>query len=203
MTRWSRSKLHLPLWLNAYADWIQHRRAVAKNAPIDSELESRVYRRLKDVSLSDRLFYTLRERKRDRLAENEHRPSQLSQRLQDKNRHNQYKRGLAAATIGLGLGTATWTGLFVTEQVTFGGVPYRIVETFWNDKTARDAYFSGETQALHDQLSALGVEEAIKAYYRDQFDNEHELDKHIHQIMFDRTGYVGEAYQVNNQGQLY
>lgn len=208
MTRWSRSKSNLPLWLNAYADWMQHRLAAAKlasakNAPADETCESRVYRRLKETSLRDRLFYTLRQRRRDRLAENENQPSQLTQRLQTQSRHRQYQRGLAAATLSLGLGGAAWTGLFVSERVTLGGVPYGIVETFWTDKTARDAYFSGDTQALHDQLSDLGVEEAIKAYYRDQFDNEHELDRYIHQIMFNRTGYIGEAYQVNNQGQLY
>ncbi|MEL6940906.1 MAG: hypothetical protein AAFO84_17125, partial [Cyanobacteria bacterium J06598_1] len=94
------------------------------------------------------------------------------------------------------------TSLFVREQVTFAGVPYRIVDKFWNDKAARDAYFVGDRNALHDRLKTLGVEEDIKDYYRDRFANEYELDQHIHQIMFDRTGYVGEAYNVNNFGQL-
>lgn len=102
----------------------------------------------------------------------------------------------------LGVIATGWGGLFVSEQVTLGGVPYRIVRKFWRDKTARDAYFVGDRQALHDQLRALGVEGDIKDYYRDRFDNEHELDRHIHQIMFDRTGYVGEAYDVDNYGRL-
>ena len=101
------------------------------------------------------------------------------------------------------LGGLVWTNLFIKEQVTFAGVPYRIVHKFWNDKPARDAYFVGDRQALHDRLKALEVEEDIKDYYRDHFANEHELDKHIHQIMFDRTGYVGEAYSVDNFGDLH
>lgn len=104
--------------------------------------------------------------------------------------------------MSLGVGAACWGGLFINEQVTLGGVPYRVVRKFWNSPSARDAYFAGDRQALHDQLSLLGVENDIKNYYRDRFDNEYELDRHIHQIMFDRTGYVGEAYDVDNYGRL-
>lgn len=110
---------------------------------------------------------------------------------------------MTAATLCLGLGVVLWTSLFIGERTTLGGVPYGIIRTFWNDKTARDAYFSGDAQVLHDRLSTLGVEASIKAYYRDQFEDEYALDRYIHQIMFDRTGYVGEAYRVNEQGQLY
>ena len=212
MARRSHFKLRLPLLLHAYADLIQQRRAAAKYAVSkandaednsDTERESRVYRRLKETSLSDRIFYTLRQRRRDRLIASTNPPSQLHQRLQAKHRHRLYQSGMAATALSASIAATVWTALFVTERVTLGGVPYRIITTFWNDKTARDAYFSGDTLALHNQLSTLGVEENIKAYYRPQFDNEHELDKYIHQIMFDRTGYVGEAYQVNHQGQLY
>ena len=202
MARRSHSKLRLPLWLHAYADLIRQRRAATHSAPKDSA-ESRVYRRLKETSLRDRIFYTLRQRRRHHLSRLANQPSHLSQRLQLRHRRRQRRKRIAALTLSLGLGSATWAGLFITEKVTLGGVPYRIVETFWNDKTARDAYFSGDSQALHDRLSALGVEEAIKTYYRDQFNNEHELDRYIHQIMFNRTGYVGEAYQVDSNGQLY
>jgi len=202
MTRWSRSKLRLPPWISAYADLLRLRLAAARYR-LPDKTESRVYRRLRDASISDRLFYILRRRRRDRSIEQCSQPSQLSQRLQTKHRRHRHRQRLAAVTLWAGLGGALWTGLFVNERITLGGVPYRIIKTFWNDETARTAYFSGDAQALHNQLAALGVEESIKAFYRNEFDNEYELDRHIHQIMFDRTGYVGEAYEVNNRGQLY
>jgi hypothetical protein len=43
----------------------------------------------------------------------------------------------------------------------------------------------------------MGIEEKMKDYYRPQISDEGVLDQHIHQILYDRTGYVGEAYQVN------
>jgi hypothetical protein len=48
----------------------------------------------------------------------------------------------------------------------------------------------------------MGVEAQIKDFYRSQIDSEQELDRHIHQIFYDNTGYVGEAYQVNSEGIL-
>ncbi|MEL7331043.1 MAG: hypothetical protein AAFN12_02280 [Cyanobacteria bacterium J06560_2] len=129
--------------------------------------------------------------------------SRLRQRLNaNRSQYRLWQRFVVGGAICMTLGSATWTSLFVREQVTFAGVPYRIVDKFWNDKAARDAYFVGDRNALHDRLKTLGVEEDIKDYYRDRFANEYELDQHIHQIMFDRTGYVGEAYNVNNFGQL-
>ena len=210
MVRRSHAKLRLPPWLHAYADLVQQRRLVAKHTAkptakrtAKKQTQSRVYRRLKETSLRDRLFYTLRQRKRDRRSLRANQPSSLTQRLQARCRQHQRRRHTTAMILAFGLSGAIWTALFVTEQTTLGGVPYRIIETFWRDKTARDAYFSGNNQILHDRLSTLGIEEDIKAYYRDRFDNEHDLDKHIHQIMFDRTGYVGEAYQVDSRGRLY
>ena len=191
----------IPLRLRAYTDLLRQRRAAAKYAPADPST-SRVYRRLKETSLSDRIFHTLRKNRRYHHAKPAS-ASHLSLRLRAKHRRRWNRKGLTALCLSIGIGSATWLSLFVTEQVTLGGVPYRIVETFWNDDAARTAYFSGDAQALHDRLSALGVEEDIKAFYRDQFSNEDELDRYIHQVMFDRTGYVGEAYKVNNQGQLY
>ncbi len=38
--------------------------------------------------------------------------------------------------------------------------------------------------------------------YRDQISDENELDRYIHQIFYENTGYVGQAYKVNSQGQL-
>ncbi len=112
------------------------------------------------------------------------------------------QRMMAGAAITLTASSLVWTNLFIQERVTFAGVPYRIINKFWRDKPARAAYFAGSREDLHERLKALGVEADIKDYYRDRFTSEYELDKYIHQIMFDRTGYVGEAYQVNNFGKL-
>jgi len=73
---------------------------------------------------------------------------------------------------------------------------------FLQDDVARSAYFSGNNVALHDRLGEMGIEEAMKDYYRPQIPDEVVLDQHIHQILYDRTDYVGEAYQVNGQGVL-
>jgi hypothetical protein len=48
----------------------------------------------------------------------------------------------------------------------------------------------------------MGVEEKIKSFYRPKIRDEAKLDQYIHQILYDRTGYVGEAYQVNSEGVL-
>lgn len=79
---------------------------------------------------------------------------------------------------------------------TIQGVPAFIVLKFVTDRTALNAYFSGELRVLHDRLNQMGVEEDIKAYYRPQFSDEVELDWHIHQLLYDRTGYVGKAYKI-------
>ncbi|NER25996.1 MAG: hypothetical protein F6J96_35965, partial [Symploca sp. SIO1C2] len=42
----------------------------------------------------------------------------------------------------------------------------------------------------------------IKAFYRPRIQDETQLDQHIHQILYDRVGYVGDAYQVNSEGVL-
>ncbi len=95
------------------------------------------------------------------------------------------------------------TGLWLASPIlTYKGVPLNILFRFVADSTARKAYFSHNRQALHNRLQALGVEEEIKDYYRPQIQNEQELDRHIHQLMYDNTGYVGKAYRVNAQGLL-
>jgi hypothetical protein len=83
-----------------------------------------------------------------------------------------------------------------------GGVPSSIILTFLQDQPALTAYFQNNKQALHDRLEELEIEEQIKAYYRPQIPDEAELDQYIHQVFYDRTGYVGEDYQVNEQGIL-
>jgi hypothetical protein len=87
--------------------------------------------------------------------------------------------------------------LFFQGRLVIGGVPSSIVVEFLQDDLARSAYFSGNSTALHDRLDEMGIEEKMKDYYRPQISDEGVLDQHIHQILYDRTGYVGEAYQVN------
>lgn len=92
--------------------------------------------------------------------------------------------------------------LFFQGRLVIGGVPSSIIVQFLQDDVARSAYFSGNNVALHDRLDEMGIEEAMKDYYRPQIPDEVVLDQHIHQILYERTGYVGEAYQVNGQGVL-
>lgn len=92
--------------------------------------------------------------------------------------------------------------LLTNERATIGGVPVSIIMDFLRDETARSAYFQGDRQKLHDRLEAMGVEEEIKAFYRPQIRNEARLDRYIHQLLYNRTGHVGDAYQVNSQGVL-
>lgn len=162
--------------------------------------KSRLQRRLENSPKRDHIFFNLVRRKR---AHRMGSPSWLSQRLSTKHGPQQrWRYRILLTLLALSLGGAAWTILFVNEQVTVGGVPYRIVHKFWQDKAARDAYFAGDRQALHDELSSLGVEDDIKDFYRPKFDSEYELDRYIHQLMFNQTGYVGEAYEVDNYGQL-
>ncbi len=92
--------------------------------------------------------------------------------------------------------------LFASEYLTIGGVPVPIILSFVADETARDAYFQKDSQKLHDRLQGMEIEERVKAFYRPKIRNEAQLDQHIHQILYDRTGHVGDAYQVNAQGVL-
>ena len=92
--------------------------------------------------------------------------------------------------------------LVTKGDLAFGGVPMSIVISFLQDETARDAYFQGDKQKLHARLEDMGIEERIKAFYRPQISDEVNLDQYIHQIFYDRTGYVGKAYRVNSQGVL-
>lgn len=111
---------------------------------------------------------------------------------------------LVAAIICLSAILSTGIGLVLitNERATIGGVPTSIIMDFLGDGTARRAYFQGDSQKLHDRLEAMGVEERIKAFYRPQIQDEVKLDQYIHQLLYNRTGYVGEAYHVNSQGNL-
>jgi len=87
-------------------------------------------------------------------------------------------------------------------KLTYKGVPVSILIDFSQDTIARDAYFTGHKKALHDRLKELGIKEKIKDFYRPQIQDEKELDRYIHQLLYNNTGYVGEAYFLNAQGQL-
>lgn len=175
-------------WNRLRARW---RRSEIKSEPKVSRLQ----RRLRSMGRNRHLANALRYR-RTHL-------SRLSQRLHIvQTQRRRWRRKVIAVTFGLGLVGVTWTALFVSERITLGGIPYRIVQKFLNDEAAKTAYFAGDRQALHDRLNTLGVEADIKDYYRDRFDSESELDLYIHQMMFDQTGYIGEAYTVDSYGQL-
>ncbi|MEM8780233.1 MAG: hypothetical protein AAGF26_15450 [Cyanobacteria bacterium P01_G01_bin.49] len=99
--------------------------------------------------------------------------------------------------------------LFVSGQLklninrwVISGVPMPIVIESLKDEIVRKAYFQGRKQLLHDRLGEMGIEEKIKDFYRSQASSERELDQRIHQIFYDNTGYVGEAYRVNSRGIL-
>jgi hypothetical protein len=92
--------------------------------------------------------------------------------------------------------------LWFTEFGTIGGVPLPVVLQFLRDDTARNAYFSGDRQRLHDRLDRMGIEEEVKAFYRPKIRDEAELDRYIHQLLYNSTGYVGIAYEVNAKGIL-
>ena len=96
-----------------------------------------------------------------------------------------------------------WVGVELLTKGDFAiaGVPTSVIISFLQDETARDAYFQGDMKKLHARLQSMGTEEKVKAFYRSQIRNEAKLDQHIHQILYERTGYVGNAYQLN-QGVL-
>ena len=93
-------------------------------------------------------------------------------------------------------------GLLMSPSLTIQGVPMSIIGKFLMDGPARDAYWSGDGKALHDRLDDLGIEAEMKAFYRPQIPDEVQLDQHVHQIFYETTGYVGQAYKLDGQGNL-
>ena len=87
--------------------------------------------------------------------------------------------------------------LLTKGYLAIGGVPTPIIMSFLQDETARNAYFQGDGKKFHARLQEMGIEDKIKAYYRPQIPNEAKLDQYTHQILYDRTGYLGENYRVN------
>ncbi|NJL87871.1 MAG: hypothetical protein HC886_20855 [Leptolyngbyaceae cyanobacterium SM1_1_3] len=55
---------------------------------------------------------------------------------------------------------------------------------------------------LHDRLVQLDIEAQMKDFYRDRIADDQALDLYIHQILYNRTGYVGDAYQTGQDGNL-
>ncbi|MEM8612824.1 MAG: hypothetical protein AAGF93_12465 [Cyanobacteria bacterium P01_H01_bin.105] len=86
--------------------------------------------------------------------------------------------------------------MFLTEVVTLGGVPASVLSKVLQDKDARSALMARNSKALHDRMNAIGIEYDIKAYHGKRIQDPVELDQHIHQILYDRTRYVGENYVV-------
>jgi len=101
----------------------------------------------------------------------------------------------SALILFVGFGTL----LLTNKRLTVGGVPVPIILQFLRDDTARTAYLQKDSRKLHDRLEAMGVESQIKAFYRPQIRDEIELDQYIHQLLYERTGHVGDAYRVNAQ----
>jgi hypothetical protein len=93
-------------------------------------------------------------------------------------------------------------GFLFRESLTFREVPLSILLKAMEDRTALLALLTGRKRLLHWRLGELGVEEEIKAFYRPKIRNEIELDRYIHQIFYDNTGYIGESYFVDAQGKL-
>ena len=130
-------------------------------------------------------------------------------RLPNRHRHSENRSSpkasvLVTTTIYLSLIFCVWAWvvLFTNGQMTIGGVPAPIIVSFLNDSKARNAYFKGDREELHARLQEMDVEERVKAFYRPQIPDEAKLDQHIHQILYERTGYVGQAYRVNSEGVL-
>ncbi len=88
------------------------------------------------------------------------------------------------------------------NTLTIGGIPFPIVKEFLTDFKAMFAYVTGNKVGLHDRLKEIGIEEKIKDYYRSSFQSEAELDQYIHQIFYEKTGYIGKHYKVNKGGDL-
>ena len=111
---------------------------------------------------------------------------------------------LLASIIFIFLGSLgwIWVEMLTKGYVAIGGIPSPIILSFFQNDSARIAYFDGDEEKLHAQIQSMNLTEKLKPYYRPQFTKEAKLDLHTHQILYDRTGYVGKAYQVSKQGVL-
>ena len=88
--------------------------------------------------------------------------------------------------------------IWISNNLTVGGVPASVILKFIQDRDAVSAYINFDGSKVHKRLQKLEVEKEMKDYYRNQIPDPIELDLHIHQILFDRTGYVGIDYEVHH-----
>lgn len=108
--------------------------------------------------------------------------------------------GLTSLVVLAGIALAgLW---FAYPKLTYRGVPISILFQFIQDPIARNAYFSGQKELLHDRLKDMDIEAQIKAFYRPQIADEQELDRYIHELLYTNTGYIGNGYQATSDGQL-
>lgn len=122
------------------------------------------------------------------------------QSLQARQKSNKkVANAIIVAVIGTTMAAGTWVVLFTTGVITLGGVPYSVLLKVWQNPEARSALLGGESSELHDLMGGLGIEYDIKSYYGKRIKDPVKLDQHIHQILFDRTGYVGENYVVQGR----
>lgn len=122
------------------------------------------------------------------------------QALQARQKSNQkLSQTVTLAAVGTILAAGTWVVLFTTGAITLGGVPYRVLMKVWQNDVARSALLSGSGRELHDVMDEMGIEYSIKAYYRPRIQDPVKLDQHIHQILYDRTGYVGDSYRLQGR----
>ena len=92
--------------------------------------------------------------------------------------------------------------LFSSGNLILGGIPSSVIIKFLQDSVAVDAYLNNNGALVHDRLQKLNIEKDIKDYYRNQIADPIELDRYIHQILYERTGYVGVDYQLSASGTL-
>ncbi|MBV9386326.1 MAG: hypothetical protein JOZ78_07855 [Chroococcidiopsidaceae cyanobacterium CP_BM_ER_R8_30] len=130
------------------------------------------------------------------------------QSVREIKRHQRYSRWqisqnlVVAICLMLILATTGITWMLTKKDVTLAGVPIPLIIKAFSDTTAVKYFILGDKRAFHDRLEQMGLKEEIKAFYRPEIHNEIKLDQYIHQIFYNDTGYVGDAYYVNSQGIL-
>jgi hypothetical protein len=109
--------------------------------------------------------------------------------------------GWSCVAVGLG-GVVFLVQMFFSGKVVVLGVPSSVIVKFLDDKQAVDAYWNGRGAKVHERLQAMNIEKDMKDFYRHKIHDEIELDRYIHQLLYDRTGYVGVDYQLQPEGRL-
>jgi hypothetical protein len=107
--------------------------------------------------------------------------------------------GLFGAGLG---GIVLLVQMFCAGKVVVLGIPSSVIIKFLDDKQVVDAYWLGRGAKVHERLQLMNIEKDMKDFYRPKIHDEIELDRYIHQLLYDRTGYVGIDYQRNSEGRL-